>query len=173
MLLAKSVEQIKELKGIGGSLLGRDDLDRKTLVEVDGDVERKVRSLERAHSACPTSPLLAAKGMFSVVSKTRNNLPHVFRWSDVRVLEHAGLHSSVMKKGGRECCFSKYLVGAVSQVIIHRVLLFRQQSCFLSVGCYMDLRASRALKSLGCLEEVGTFRRKEQKKRERKGHSKS
>jgi hypothetical protein len=54
VLFAKSIEQNEQLKGIGDSLLGSDDLDGKALVEVNGDVKRSIRSLEGADSASPT-----------------------------------------------------------------------------------------------------------------------
>ena len=38
MLLAEGIEQLEQLKRVSGGLLGRDNLDGNTLVEVDADV---------------------------------------------------------------------------------------------------------------------------------------
>ena len=48
MLLAKSIQKDEQLQRISDGLLGSDDLDGKALVEVNVDVERGVRSVERA-----------------------------------------------------------------------------------------------------------------------------
>lgn len=69
MLLAKSVQKTEQLDGVGSSLLGGNDLDGQTLVEVNGDVERGIGGLEGGDGLGP----------------------HVLRGSDVGVLEHTGL----------------------------------------------------------------------------------
>lgn len=115
VLLAEGVEQVEELDGLGDGLLGGDDLDGDTLVEVDGDVVGSIGGLHGAEGASPVLFLALVRPQ-RVVDR---HIPHVIGRSGVGVLEDTGLWRSatlLAEQPGKT-----NLVGAVGDVVIGRV----------------------------------------------------